>query len=98
MTAAHPPVAKDVVIGDAVCDVRYFWSGGRPATRQDPEDPHEFYIEEVFVNGRWCEAEGTFADAALQRATENLLERLIDDREAARCDAAYERARDEAAQ
>lgn len=90
-TKRQSPIATGICIGEAVCDVRYYFSEGSPATRDDPEDPGECYIEEVLVNGEWIDPCDTFTEAALLKAVEGLVDWIRDERESQREEAAIRR-------
>ena len=85
------PVATGICIGAAVCDVRYYFSEGSPATRDEPADRGDCCIEEVLINGEWIDPSYTFSMKALNKATEALAKSIRDERECQIGEAAIER-------
>ncbi len=90
-SSSKSPIATDRIIGEAVCDVRYYYAPAERDTRDEPGCPAECYIEEVLVNGGWIDPSETFAEKALERANQALLEHILDDERASVYEAAIAR-------
>ena len=76
---AHGCELASMFLGDAAVWVEYeFERGQREITQADPDDCQEgiapsVSILQVYINGRWCDAQDVVPDAVLTRWEESLL-------------------------